>query len=196
VRGCGRALPEVWGRARAGAEVAADAAFWQVLAEHTAVVPDVPPYGPGEFCRRELPPLRAVLRGIGGLGLLVVDGYADLDPAGRPGLGAHAHGEFGVAVIGVAKSAFRPASHAGPGLRGTSRRPLFVTAAGLPSADAAELVYGWPVPGTRCAAPGGQARPHRPDGGCPDQSAPPLIDVRIAADEDDSTWHAAYPRRG
>jgi deoxyribonuclease V len=37
--------------------------------------------------------------------LLVVDGFADLDPDGGPGLGAHAHAEFAVPVIGVAKSA-------------------------------------------------------------------------------------------
>jgi deoxyinosine 3'endonuclease (endonuclease V) len=34
----------------------------------------------------------------------MVDGYADLDPCGRPGLGAHAHAEFGLPVIGVAKT--------------------------------------------------------------------------------------------
>jgi deoxyribonuclease V len=76
--------------------VAADAIFSQVLVERTAVVPEVLPYRPGEFYLRELPPLRAVLQGIGGLGLLVVDGYADLDPGGRPGLGAHARAEFAV----------------------------------------------------------------------------------------------------
>src|SRR5208337_3752646 len=58
----------------------------------------------------ELPPLRAVLDDLSGLGLLVVDGYADLDPAGRPGLGVHAHAEFGIPVIGVAKSRFRTAT--------------------------------------------------------------------------------------
>ena len=62
---------------------------------------------PGEFYLRELPPLRAVLEDLSGLGLLVVDGYADLDPSGRPGLGARAHAEFGLPVIGVAKSRFR-----------------------------------------------------------------------------------------
>ncbi|HEY5987963.1 MAG TPA: endonuclease V, partial [Streptosporangiaceae bacterium] len=100
------------GGARAAAVVAADTAFSRVLAERTAVVPEVGPYQPGEFYRRELPPLRAVLAGIGGLGLLVVDGYTDLDPDGRPGLGAHAHHEFAIPVIGVAKSAFRTATHA------------------------------------------------------------------------------------
>ena len=128
------------GGARAAAAVAAEATFARVLAEHTAVVSEVGAYRPGEFYRRELPPLRAVLDGLAGLGLLVIDGYADLDPGGRPGLGAHVHREFAVPVIGVAKSAFRTATHAAPVLRGASARPLFVTAAGMPRADAAELV--------------------------------------------------------
>jgi deoxyribonuclease V len=55
-------------------------------------------------------------------------------------LGAHAHAEFGIPVIGVAKSRFRTATHAVPVLRGSSVRPLFVTAAGMPAADAADLV--------------------------------------------------------
>ena len=89
---------------------------------------------------RELPPIRAVLSGLSGLGLLVVDGYADLDPGGRPGLGAYAQADFGIPVIGVAKTAFRTASHAVPVLRGTSVCPLFVTAAGMPRDEAADLV--------------------------------------------------------
>jgi deoxyribonuclease V len=128
------------GGARAAAVLAADAAFAQVLAERTAIVARVSPYRPGEFYLRELPPLHAVLDDLVGVGLLVVDGYADLDPAGRPGLGAHAHAEFGIPVIGVAKSRFRTATHAVPVVRGSSARPLFVTSSGMPAADAADLV--------------------------------------------------------
>jgi deoxyribonuclease V len=128
------------GGARAAAVVAADAAFTRVLSEYTALTAQVAPYQPGEFYLRELPPLRAVLRRIPGLGLLVVDGYADLDPGGSPGLGAHMHTEFGIPVIGVAKSAFRTATHAIPVRRGASTRPVFVTAAGMRRTDAADLV--------------------------------------------------------
>jgi deoxyribonuclease V len=128
------------GGARAAVVVAGDATFSAVVAENTVIVPEVMAYRPGEFYLRELPPLRAVLRGVTGLGLLVVDGYADLDPSGRPGLGAHVYAEFGIPVVGVAKSAFLSASHAIPVLRGTSARPLFVTSAGLPRTDAADLV--------------------------------------------------------
>jgi deoxyribonuclease V len=111
--------------------VSGDTTFSAVVAENTAVVPEVMAYQPGEFYRREMPPLRAVLRGVAGLDLLIVDGYVDLDPSGRPGLGAHAHAEFGVPVIGVAKSAFAAATHAIPVLRGASARPLLVTSVGL-----------------------------------------------------------------
>jgi deoxyribonuclease V len=180
------------GGARAAAVVAADAAFSQVLAERTAVVPEVPPYQPGELYRRELPPLRAVLDDIGGLGLLVVDGYADLDPGGRPGLGAHAHAELDIPVIGVAKSAFATATHAipvpgdlhAPGACHRRRNaPRRRGRAGPP--------YGGPVPGTRRAAPRRRTRPHRPTGGYSGEPSPRLIDARNAADAEIHTEGAA-----
>ena len=127
------------GGARAAAVLAADAAFARAGRTHRGNTRGST-HRPGEFYRRELPPLRAVLTEVRGLGLLVVDGYADLDPGGRPGLGAHAHAEFGIPVIGVAKSRFRTATHAVLVVRGSSARPLFVTAAGMPAAEGADLV--------------------------------------------------------
>jgi deoxyribonuclease V len=120
------------GEAGAAAVLAADAAFAPVLADRTAMVSRVPAYRPGEFYRRELAPLRAVLGGLSGLGPLVVDGYADLDPGGRPGLGAQAHAEFGIAVIGVAEPRFRTATRAVPVLRGSSVRPFHQAIIGTP----------------------------------------------------------------
>ena len=128
------------GAARAAAVVAAGAAFSHLVADRVRLVPDVEPYQPGQFYLRELPPLRAVLGGLTGMALPVAGGYADLDPDGRPGLGARAHADFAVPVTGIAKSAFRTATHAVPALRGASTRPLYVTAAGIPSTDAANLV--------------------------------------------------------
>ena len=127
------------GGARAALVLAADPSFATVLDERTAVLAEVAPYRPGAFFERELPPLRAVLAGVRP-DLLVVDGYVDLDPDGRPGLGAHLHREFAVPVIGVAKTPFRAATHAVPVLRGAATKPLLVTAAGLPLDRAAELV--------------------------------------------------------
>ncbi|MCA2219533.1 hypothetical protein [Jidongwangia harbinensis] len=81
-----------------------------------------------------------MLSDAGGYALLVVDGYVDLDPDGRPGLGAHVHTEWGVPVVGVAETAFRSATHAVEVRRGGAIRPLYVTARGLPVAEAGRLV--------------------------------------------------------
>ena len=150
------------GGARAAAVLAADAAFAHVLAERTAVLPRVPPYRPGGFYPRELPPLRAVLADLSGLGPLVADGYADPDPSARPGLGARAHAEFGLPVIGVAKSRFRTATHAVPVLRGSPVRPLFVTAARRPAGGGLGPAHGRPVPAARRPAPRRHPRASRP----------------------------------
>jgi deoxyribonuclease V len=130
------------GGARAALIVYVDETFERVERQLVAGLDDVAPYRPGSFFERELPAIRAVLAPAGPLDLLVVDGYVDLDPAGRPGLGARVHAEFGLPVIGVAKSSFRTATHAVPVLRGSSARPLYVTAAGLPVPRAAALVAG------------------------------------------------------
>jgi deoxyribonuclease V len=134
------------GQACAAVAVAPDARFSSVAWSRTVSTGVTAGYEAGEFWRRELPPLRAVLAGVTGLALIIVDGYADLDPAGRPGLGARVHAETGVPVVGVAKTFFRGAVHAAEVRRGRSARPLYVTAAGMSVADAASMV-------TRMAGP-------------------------------------------
>ena len=130
------------GKARAAMVAASDRRFSMIISSRTVIVPADVPYRPGELYLRELPPLRAIIPATGDLALIVVDGYADLDPAGRPGLGTRVFAEFGVPVIGVAKTAFRTATHAAKVIRGQSSRPLYVTAAGMTVADAADLVSG------------------------------------------------------
>jgi deoxyribonuclease V len=71
--------------------IASNPSFMQVTAETAVLVEQALPCEPGQFSRRELPAIQAVLSGVARLGLLLVDGYADLDPSGRMGLGAHAH---------------------------------------------------------------------------------------------------------
>jgi deoxyribonuclease V len=72
----------------------------------------------------------------------VIDGYVWLDGAGRAGLGAYLfeamHGR--AAVVGVAKNTFRRSTHAAAVVRSGSRRPLYVTARGLPLEEAAAAV--------------------------------------------------------
>jgi deoxyribonuclease V len=128
------------GGARAAAVLADDRAFATIVAEHVAHLPTVAAYQPGAFYVRELPAIEAVLALAPPVGLVIVDGYVDLAPDGRPGLGAHVHDLVKAPVIGVAKTAFRPATHAVPVLRGTSTRPLYVTAAGLSTVEAVRLV--------------------------------------------------------
>ncbi|HUJ62303.1 MAG TPA: hypothetical protein VLX92_27540 [Kofleriaceae bacterium] len=98
-------------------------------------------YQPGRFFARELPYLEAALVRLGEpLAAALVDGYVWLGD-GVPGLGAHLHAALGgaVAVVGVAKSRYRGAP-AIEVVRGDSRRPLYVTAAGLDAAEAAAHV--------------------------------------------------------
>ncbi len=144
------------GGARAAGVLAADADFVHMLAERTGAASRCRPTGSdsstGASCRR----YARSLDDLSGLGPLVVGGYAGQVPPGRPGLGAQAQAEFGIAVIGVAKSRFRTAAHAVPVLRGSSARPLFVTAARMPAAHAPYLARrmagrtGCPAP---CAVP-------------------------------------------
>jgi deoxyribonuclease V len=128
------------GGARAALVIADGPQFDAVIDERVCWLPEVAEYRPGEFFARELPALRAVLAGAREMALVVIDGYVDLDPHGRAGLGAHLHTQIRVPVIGVAKSAFRTASHAVAVHRGAATRPLYVTAAGLPAEQAAALV--------------------------------------------------------
>jgi len=102
------------------------------------------PYEPGQFYKRELPHLLRVIEAVRrsmDVEIVIVDGHVWLHE-NRPGLGAHLHHALGarIAVIGVAKSEFR-GGVAIPVLRGQSRQPLFVTAAGVDTARAAELVH-------------------------------------------------------
>lgn len=111
--------------------------------EHTERVRRLPiapaAYVPGSFAERELPPILALLAELGPASTLVVDGHAWLEP-GRPGLGARLHEATGLPVVGIAKTPFAGSPHAEQVLRGGSKRPLYVTAAGLDAQEAARGV--------------------------------------------------------
>lgn len=112
----------------------------EVETELVARIEAVAEYQPGEFYRRELPCLLAVLERGPAPDVVVVDGYVWLGP-GRPGLGAHLFEALGgrTVVIGVAKTRFAGATEAVPVYRGESRSPLYVTAEGVGVTEAA----GW-----------------------------------------------------
>jgi len=110
--------------------------------EKVIPVVGVHPYQPGQFFRRELPCLLAVLRELPPVAVVVVDGYIWLDGVSVAGLGAHLYHALAgkVAVIGVAKTSFAGAGAAVEVVRGRSTRPLFITAVGMSAQSAAEHV--------------------------------------------------------
>lgn len=102
-------------------------------------------YEPGGFYKRELPPLLEVLKAVNlaEVGTLIVDGYVYLNDAQRPGLGAHLYNALSQAipVIGVAKRKFYNNEKTAVAVkRGSSGRPLFVTAVGTEADSAAFLI--------------------------------------------------------
>jgi deoxyribonuclease V len=128
------------GGARAARVIATDRQFTTIVEERVAWLDQAAPYESGNFFARELPPIRTVLTGVEDLTMLFIDGYVDLDPDGRPGLGAHLRDDITIPIIGVAKTAFRSATHAVEVRRGTATRPLYITASGLSREEAAVLV--------------------------------------------------------
>jgi deoxyribonuclease V len=106
---------------------------------------DGPPssYESGAFYKRELPLLLCFISEFDELfEALVIDGYVWLDANHLPGLGGHLFSSLGrsIPVIGIAKTRYRNDTWSIPVLRGESRRPLFVTSAGIQARRAAECV--------------------------------------------------------
>lgn len=103
-------------------------------AEQLVFVPEVAEYSPGDFYRRELPCLLALLGALTVTpAVIVVDGHAWLN--GRPGLGARLHEATGLPVVGVAKRRFFE-GEALPLVRGGSQSPLYISAAGMSAEEA------------------------------------------------------------
>lgn len=103
----------------------------------------VEPYVSGEFYKRELPCLLAVLKEVERpLEAIIIDGYVWLQDERSPGLGGHLYEALDrkVVVIGVAKTRFASATAAREVRRGDSEKPLLVTAAGMDVEEAARRV--------------------------------------------------------
>ena len=100
-------------------------------------------YVPGEFYRRELPCLLKLLEQVDlNLNTIVIDGYVYLGKERTPGLGRYLYDALDkqIAVIGVAKTAFKDTPASTEVKRGTSQRPLYVTAAGTDEASAQSCI--------------------------------------------------------
>ena len=128
------------GRASAAAVLFSDYSDTEPAAAYTQCLPGAADYIPGEFYRRELPCILALIQQINeALDEMIVDGYVRL--GNKPGLGQHLYESFDgkIPVLGVAKSKFKGSSGAEV-FRGGSIHPLYVTSAGVDLQEAAEKI--------------------------------------------------------
>ncbi len=112
---------------------------------HSESIEGVADYEPGQFYKRELPCIVSLLKTIpvDNVEAIIVDGLVVLDDTGLLGLGAHLHTALHgrVPVIGVAKTNFATLHQLkAEVLRGKSKKPLYVTAMGMPLEQAADHV--------------------------------------------------------
>jgi len=122
---------------------AADFLAVEPTCTHRLKVPVRSGYEPGQFFKRELP---CIVKLLDHYQLkpdtIFVDGFVYLGRDMRPGLGMHLFdalkGE--TIVIGVAKSPFDGVSESSETYRGGSKRPLYVTAAGIDQDQAKKIV--------------------------------------------------------
>lgn len=119
---------------------------WQdavAASEHVVNISNVREYQPGQFYRRELPCIEAVLALLPTPPTcIVIDGYVWLDDQDHPGLGKYLYDALNQAIpiVGVAKNPFKRSLHAHQLCRGHSTRPLYITSAGIPITQAANHI--------------------------------------------------------
>jgi len=95
---------------------------------------DIEEYVPGEFYKRELPCIMKLLKEHNlSPDIIIVDGFVYLDKDNYPGLGMYLYNELNqtIPIIGVAKSFFKDIPKACEIYRGESKKPLYVTNAGI-----------------------------------------------------------------
>lgn len=112
-------------------------------AQYVCRVDEVQEYVPGQFYRRELPCLLALLHKFElQPEIIVIDGFVFLDGESRAGLGKYLYDALGgkVTVIGVAKTSFAGIGEAYALRRGDSIKPLYITVAGDTVAVAREAI--------------------------------------------------------
>lgn len=102
--------------------------------ELVAPILTVAEYEPGQFYKRELPCVLALLQQLEqSPEFIVIDGHVYLDGNERPGFGKHLYDalEGKSVIIGVAKSRFKDTPAETEIFRGGSKRALYVTAVGI-----------------------------------------------------------------
>lgn len=115
----------------------------EVLSEHTTVVNDVAPYQSGQFYKREMPYLLALITQIDEpFDVIIIDGYVFLDGIDKAGLGKYLYDNLSnnKPVIGIAKNQFFDINEDYAVWRGISKHPLYVTSVCLDNLEARDIV--------------------------------------------------------
>lgn len=108
----------------------------------TAIVENISDYCPGQFYKRELQCVDAILEQVDldTIGMIIVDGFADFGTDVRS-LGTYVYDNYHLPVIGIAKNPYKPCIIKDIEVtRGSSNRPLFVTCMGMDHGLAKEIV--------------------------------------------------------
>ena len=106
------------------------------------ITKDIKSYEPGKFYKRELPCILNLLKELKtDMSHIVIDGYVWLDN-NKDGLGAHLYHAIKeqTPVIGVAKNPFSSVVNMKKVFRGSSKKPLYVTAIGEDLQKASECI--------------------------------------------------------
>lgn len=114
-----------------------------ILSEHTVEINDVAPYESGQFYKREMPCLLALINYIKEpFDVIIIDGYVFLDGIEEAGLGKHLYDNLAnkKPIIGIAKNHFYEITENHAVWRGISKHPLYVTSIGIEVIKAKEMV--------------------------------------------------------
>ncbi len=106
----------------------------EAIQDYALSIYDFAEYESGQFYKRELPCLLALLKEVKeSIDVVLIDGYVTLDEDQRKGLGLYLYEALDckIPVIGVAKNRFKGTPKYCEILRGQSQKPLYVTAIGI-----------------------------------------------------------------
>ncbi|WP_230661055.1 endonuclease V [Psychrobacter sp. I-STPA10] len=115
----------------------------QILAEYQTTVSDVAPYESGQFYKREMPCLLALIEQVSQpYDVIIIDGYVWLDGVQKAGLGKYLYDHLNdkKPIIGIAKNQFCDISDEYAVWRGRSKHPLYVTSIGIDTLQAKDMV--------------------------------------------------------
>lgn len=115
----------------------------RILNEYTVEVNDVAPYESGQFYKREMPCLLALINQIDEpFDAIIIDGYVFLDGVSKAGLGKYLYDNLSnkKPIIGIAKNHFYDIPEDYAVWRGISKHPLYVTSIGIEIKKAKEMI--------------------------------------------------------